>query len=189
MKKLWIVVLGLGVLGLYYYQFRSLEKVSPSQVAATDDKSGAATSGIKTEGAASGRPDQPTHPDQSGDPARITLSEFHELAETTLEHLPKVSDLRKLSAEEVHHTPQIVTQASLQIGKIAQAIHDHPELAEDGASFYRQCATQSDGATSIRALCFAQFRNLETHLGKEVDTSGVTEAILNLAKNIPVEEP
>jgi hypothetical protein len=119
----------------------------------------------------------------------LSGGEFNKLSEQVLAGLPKVSDLQKLKGEEAHHTPMIVSQAGIQVGRIAQAVHDNPALSEDGVQFYKKCATQGDGASSVRALCFAQLRNLETHLGRTVETDGVPESVQQLAQNIPVEEP
>lgn len=122
-------------------------------------------------------------------PVEVNVTEFEKMADGILKSLPKISELQKLKGEAVHSTPEIVSRAGVEVGQIAQAIHDNTKLSDDGIRFYRECATQNGGVSSVRALCYAQLRNLETHLGREVEKDLVPEAIEKLAKNIPVEEP
>lgn len=97
-------------------------------------------------------------------PQILSLSEFKEWTQNTLERLPTLTDLRRLKAREVHHMPAILQEAGQNLGAIAQALHDNPNLAAEAASFYKICFGREDLPVQVRGLCLANHRNLRiTH--------------------------
>jgi len=90
----------------------------------------------------------------------ITLQEFTATTQQTLRSLPNRGQIAQLSEAEVQHTPMLVVQAGRKLGQILEMLDAHPELAQQGARFYTDCALQANGVTTIRALCLANLREL-----------------------------
>ena len=102
------------------------------------------------------------------------------------EAMPSKQQIRALGEQQLHHLPPSIAELSQELGAIKQLIHDNPN---DGAvigksiAFYRSCSTQTDWATSIRALCLA---NLHEVAGESLDSAPVE--LYRLAK-LAVELP
>jgi hypothetical protein len=102
---------------------------------------------------------------------------FEMLATRTLKNLPTNQDLRKLTAEEVHHTPAILMQAAGELGDVAEALDARLRAAEsnptektkaiqDGITFYQECMIGPERPSSVRALCYSHYRELREQSGK-----------------------
>jgi hypothetical protein len=79
---------------------------------------------------------------------------FAALAERTLRELPTAADMRALTPEQMHGYPPPIARAGRALGRVAQEVHDHPELAESAARFYRSCALSPAVVDPIRAMCY-----------------------------------
>jgi hypothetical protein len=90
-----------------------------------------------------------------------TQREFNELSEKVLRELPTISELSKLSNEEVHQTPRRILEAGLEIGKVVEMLEANPELTPQATQFYEKCSYNSNYPTSVRALCFSHLRTLD----------------------------
>ena len=121
---------------------------------------------------------------------RMDLGEFRELTSKTQGLLPKVSDLRKLGADEVHRTPELIREAGTALGNIAQALHDNPALASEAKAFYQECFQRTELPAQIRGLCLANHRNLRVQNGDRpewtADEAKSDKSIKNLADKIPL---
>ncbi|MFL5812841.1 MAG: hypothetical protein ACJ763_04640 [Bdellovibrionia bacterium] len=107
-----------------------------------------------------------------------TLSNsFAMLATRTLKNLPTNADLRKLTAEEVHHTPALLMQAAGELGDVAEALEtrlkqaennptEKAEAIQDGITFYQECMNGPERPSSVRALCYSHYRELRELSGK-----------------------
>lgn len=111
------------------------------------------------------QPQQP-QPEQPQPPLPSASSEFKQLAEKTLASLPTNEDLQRLKAEELHSTPAPIVAAARSLSQVTKLLHAHPELAPEGLKFYRECAERASAPDSVRALCFANLRNLSQAAGQ-----------------------
>ena len=120
---------------------------------------------------------------------QMNLQSFRDLTASAQEKLPTLSQIRKLSKEEVHHTPELLRDAGLVLSQIAQALHDNENLASEAASFYENCYAREDLPSSIRGLCLADHRNIRLKWGDRAEwTSHEAQQpaeVLRLAEAIP----
>jgi hypothetical protein len=118
-------------------------------------------------------------PQQAGD--------FTELASHTLRNLPSKDALHHLNENDAHQTPSILLQAAMEIGEIVEVLearlqqtetdpNAHAKVIEQGLSFYRECALNSEKPTSVRALCYSHFRELRERSGHP-ETSSEADAV------------
>lgn len=124
----------------------------------------------------------PTQP--SGPPTPEMLAQFSRVRTETLSLIPTQSQLRRLDHEETHFTPKQLLVASMKIGELAQMIEDHPELAEEGLRFYKQCAEMPRYPNAVRASCFVDFQKLNTQHPSSIPAPEITEQVRALAAKI-----
>lgn len=79
-----------------------------------------------------------------------------------MEKLPTNDQIRDLSAEEVHHTPQAIKQGGVLIGTLLSRAQQEPERRKDSLKFLLQCAENDELASSVRALCWNSLLNKVT---------------------------
>lgn len=129
--------------------------------------------------------------EQAPDKNQMNLQSFRDLTASAQEKLPTLSALRKLKAEEVHHTPDLIREAGLVLSQVAQALHDNENLASEAASFYEDCYSRADLPTSVRGLCLADHRNIRLKWGDRAEwTSHEAQQpaeVLRLAEAIPLQ--
>lgn len=118
---------------------------------------------------------------------KLTEADFVDLSMEVMDSLPLIGDFKGLTDKDVHLMPEILRNAGLEMGEISQVLHDQPELARQGLDFYRTCFENEEIPEQLRALCFANFRNLHTHIGnRELDWASMVPAkVLGLANQIP----
>jgi hypothetical protein len=121
----------------------------------------------------------PTRPREQMDEAR-----FRELCRESLGALPTRADAKKLDPKDAHHGFGIIVQAGETLGRIAQLIHDNPELAEEGRRFYQRCAENGLVMTYVRALCYADWKNLGGKR-KSDSAANVPAGVKQLAEQVP----
>jgi type IV secretory pathway VirB10-like protein len=110
--------------------------------------------------------------------------QFLDLSQEVFKSIPTKSQLAKLPPEEVHYTPQVMFTASVELGKIAQMVSDHPGLASDGLKFYKECAENEESPTSLRASCYAEFQRLSKSSGVSSDAPQVPQSVSDLAQKV-----
>lgn len=96
--------------------------------------------------------------------------------------MPRKKDLQRMSAEEVHHTPQVIADAGYRLGVIAEFLSLHPEHTKAVISFYKTCAYDSEFPTSIRAVCYSHILKNSSSQGGELSTEGLPSEVLEIAK-------
>ncbi len=101
-----------------------------------------------------------------------TQKHFGQLIEDFKSSAPTQADLQKLTAQQVHYTPEVIFKSALRLGDIAQAIADHKDLAAAGLKFYRECAENSASPNSLRASCYVRHEKL-------IESSGLIEPSLS----------
>ncbi|NUN04342.1 MAG: hypothetical protein HUU57_01155 [Bdellovibrio sp.] len=121
----------------------------------------------------------------------MSLSEFSELTKTAQKKLPTLQDFKKLKPKEAHTTPLLIQQAGVELGKIAQALHDNPNFASEAVIFYRDCFSRINLPDQIRGLCLANHRNLRLKNGDRAEwnreeVEQTTPEIQDLAQKIPL---
>jgi hypothetical protein len=128
-------------------------------------------------------------PEKAPEKNQMNLQSFRDLTVSAQEKLPTLSQIRKLPAEDVHHTPELLRAAGLILSQVAQALHDNENLASEAASFYEVCYSREDLPSSIRGLCLADHRNIRLKWGDRAEwTSHEAQQpaeILRLAEAIP----
>lgn len=104
-----------------------------------------------------------------------------------LDSLPTLDDMKDLSADEVHHTPEVVLESAREIGKMIDAAEKNPELREKTVKFLLECAESADVVASIRAVCWKNTMNGVTNWKVFVPMSEakVPDNIKNLANQLP----
>jgi hypothetical protein len=131
-------------------------------------------------------PTQTAHQNSSED--------FKRLSAQVLKDLPTNSDLRKLSAAEVHHTPAIILQASSRLADVAEVLDtrlkqseknsaERAKVIQDGLVFYKECLDGEERPDSIRALCYSHYRELRKLSGKpetQAEARNVPERVRSL---------
>ncbi len=112
---------------------------------------------------------------------------FSQLTEKVQAELPRTEELRRLSAEDAHGMPLQLREAGRRLGEVSQALHANPALVDEGLKFYRQCAQRSEIPDSLRALCFANLRNLSQASGKPefFQAGDYPEGVRKLGDHIP----
>lgn len=104
-----------------------------------------------------------------------------------LDSLPTLDDMKELSADEVHHTPEVVIESAREIGKMIDAAEKNPELREKTVKFLLECAESSNVVASIRAVCWKNTMNGVNNWKVFVPMSEakVPDNIKNLANQLP----
>lgn len=119
----------------------------------------------------------PQNPQGNASKGRVSTESFEILAEQSLQNLPKKADLRKLTAEEAHHTPALLMKAAGELGDVAEALQaklkqsegnaaETEKTLQEGVSFYQKCLSQNESPESVRALCYSHYRELREKLGQ-----------------------
>jgi hypothetical protein len=168
------------ILGIVLYK----SSLSVSGTSEVEISEGADTSAVtKTSEVANESPEKAPEKNQ------MNLQSFRDLTVSAQEKLPTLSQIRKLTLEEVHHTPELLRTAGLILSQVAQALHDNENLASEAASFYEGCYSREDLPSSIRGLCLADHRNIRLKWGDRAEwTSHEAQQpaeILRLAEAIP----
>ncbi len=96
----------------------------------------------------------------------LDAAQFARLTESVQADLPHTDDIRRLTAEQAHGIPPQLREAGQRLGQVSQALHANPMFAVEGLKFYRQCAQRAELPESLRALCYANLRNLSQAAGK-----------------------
>lgn len=71
----------------------------------------------------------------------------------SLYELPTVKDMRSQDDEEVIHGQSLVVEAGRKIGQIEEALEKDPKLLAQTIKFYRNCISEEQIYSPIRALC------------------------------------
>lgn len=101
--------------------------------------------------------------------------------------LPKVSDLKDLTDEEVHHTPMMVKEGGILIGRLHEAAQVNPKRREETLKFFKSCAENDELLPAIRALCWKRTTSqiVEWKIFLPISDAKVSEEIKALATKIP----
>ncbi|EPZ50144.1 hypothetical protein M902_0786 [Bacteriovorax sp. BAL6_X] len=121
--------------------------------------------------------------EHSGDNDKTIEEEF----DRELNILPINEDLQKLTADEVHHTPELIKEAGELIGKIhASAQVDHSKRSA-AMKFFKNCAEDRDVVRPIRAVCLKKIYKLmpEWRIATAISHELIPESVSALAFKLP----
>lgn len=76
-----------------------------------------------------------------------------ELADAITE-LPTLGDLKNLDPEELHHTPEIVLEGGMLVGKMIEKAEVEPTRREPTLHFLKTCAEDPEVVPAVRAVCW-----------------------------------
>ncbi len=114
----------------------------------------------------------------------MTRDQFENLLKETEAKLPTVSDIRKLPAEALHHTPLAIIKAGRELGLLKEVINAHEDYELEAMEFYKKCAEKEDSPTPVRALCLTNLIEINKKRGIETNYSKYPSQIIELAKMI-----
>lgn len=110
-------------------------------------------------------------PEEHGPHGKIT--EFQRVTSEALAKMPRLADFRDRTSEEVHSTPQELTDMSPVLAQIGDSLRAHSELIPQGIAFYENCARNPQVATALRSVCL---RDLKYWATLQPDISEVRES-------------
>lgn len=99
------------------------------------------------------------------EPLPANLAEFEKYLVQIQKELPVLGDFQRLSAREVHHTPDILVAAGEKMGTIADLLSRNTNYYSAGLIFYSNCYSRKDLPDSLRALCLVNHRKMRTSHG------------------------
>lgn len=80
-----------------------------------------------------------------------------------LQTLPTLDHLKKMDTHDVHHTPVVLKESGVMIGKILQKAETDPSRRKPTLEFLLNCAEGKDYAPAVRAVCW---NSLLTHISQ-----------------------
>jgi hypothetical protein len=114
---------------------------------------------------------------------KVSETAFFSLTETAKKEIPSVEQLHALPDSAVHFAPVVLMRGARALGAVAQALHDNPQLAPVAREFYQDCALEASYPPSVRALCFADLRKIDTSASANLK---MPPAVMDLAAHLTV---
>lgn len=107
--------------------------------------------------------------------------------ESYFKSLPIIDDLKNLSEEEVHHTPEIIKDGGELIGRIHEEAEKDSTKRIDAMSFFKKCVEDQQIVTAIRAVCLNKIYKLVPvwQIPVPLSDSEISKEVLELALKIP----
>lgn len=101
--------------------------------------------------------------------------------------LPIMDDLKNLSEEEVHHTPEIIKDGGEVIGRIHEDAENDATKRPDAMSFFKKCVEDQQIVTAIRAVCLNKIYKLipEWQIPVPLTDAEISKDVLELALKLP----
>ncbi|WPU64785.1 hypothetical protein [Peredibacter starrii] len=114
-------------------------------------------------------------------------SDFQDELDRHLKKLPTMGDLKNLTAEEVHHTPEIILEGGGLIGKVYDEAEREPKKRLDAMNFFKKCAVDQEIATSIRAMCLNKILSQVPlwNIPMSVTDAEISSEVFELAMKLP----
>lgn len=106
-------------------------------------------------------------PEKSAEPTKRNeqqqeQAEFKQLTDAAFESFPTLEVLSQLSADQVHHTPEVLIEAGRRLGEVAKALSENPNLKPAGIRFYQKTASAEGLPSTIRAMSYRHWKDLDT---------------------------
>lgn len=122
------------------------------------------------------------------DSTQMKPDEYGKLLSEGLKTFPEKSLLRKLSSQEVHNFPEPVSLAGEFMGILKKHLKENSELMKPAQDFYGDCIHKEELATSIRALCLVNLKEIALNTGRALDTTKFDPKIVELAKFLDLQK-
>ena len=116
-----------------------------------------------------------------------TLKEFKEFADQVFDRLPQKEELKNSKGSAVHQMPKPMMEAAAKLGQIRAMIEAQPQLKKEALIHYQSCAKKKELATSIRAVCFNDAKQLHVELFNspwDYDKQMIGAEVITLAEKI-----
>ncbi|MEA9357218.1 hypothetical protein SHI21_13420 [Bacteriovorax sp. PP10] len=115
------------------------------------------------------------------------FSDYQNKLERDFKSLATVDDLKSLTANEVHHTPEVLKNGGDLIGKIHDEAESDPVKRVDALNFFKRCAEDGQIATAIRAVCLSKVYKLipEWKLPVPLSEERISREVSELAMKLP----
>lgn len=114
----------------------------------------------------------------------MTEDQFSHLLKEVASRLPKLSDIKKIPIEALHHTPAPVLQAGKELGLIKEVIKIHESYEDLAAGFYQKCALNNESPTPVRALCLTNLVEIKRKKGESINKKIFSKEIIELSKMV-----
>jgi hypothetical protein len=108
--------------------------------------------------------DKVTGQGESVDAQDPTAAEFKEFSNQVFDSLPKKENLKSEGSSAVHQMPKTMTETAAKLGQLRAMIEAKPQLKKEAVSWYQNCALKSNLATSVRALCLNNAKQLHLEI-------------------------
>lgn len=82
--------------------------------------------------------------------------EWNETLLAFFNEMPRATQMKNASAQEIHETPHAVLVAGEKLADIHEYFFNHPQPRDVEMTFYLKCSQQKDFFDSIRAVCAAR---------------------------------
>lgn len=115
------------------------------------------------------------------------FTDYQNKLERDFKSLATVDDLKNLTANEVHHTPEILKNGGELIGRIHDEAQSEPAKRVDALNFFKRCTEDSQIATAIRAVCLSKVYKLipEWKLPVPLSEEKISREVSELAMKLP----
>ncbi len=105
----------------------------------------------------------------------------------SLDEFPTIADLKDLSDDEVHHTPEVVMNGGRLVGQLIDRAEKNPALREKTLQLLKSCAESDDVVTAVRAVCWkntvTQMKNWRVFV--PLSDTKVPANVLELSSQLP----
>lgn len=104
-----------------------------------------------------------------------------------MNELPTAGDLQNLDKEELHHTPEIVLEGGMMVGRLIEKAETDLKRREPTLGFLKSCAENAEVLPQIRAVCWKKTLSLipEWKIFLPIADAKVPEDIRTLASQLP----
>ena len=112
----------------------------------------------------------------------MTEAQFVELLKDTEIRLPKLSDIRKLPAGALHHTPAAIILAGKNLGVIKEVLKIHHSYSREAAPFYQKCAKDLESLIPVRAICLTNLIAIKKNNNEYLNLKDFPDKLIELTK-------
>ncbi len=114
-------------------------------------------------------------------------SDFPDRLDHYFKALPTMDDLKNLTEEEVHHTPEIIKNGGELIGRIHDEAENDPAKRSDAMNFFKRCAEDHQIAVVMRAVCLNKVYKLIPvwKIPVPLSEANISDEVSDLALKLP----
>lgn len=115
------------------------------------------------------------------------FTDYQNKLERDFKSLATVDDLKNLTANEVHHTPEILKNGGELIGRIHDEAESDPAKRVDALNFFKRCTEDGQVATAIRAVCLSKVYKLipQWKIPVPLNETSIPHEVSELALKLP----